>query len=131
MSKRLFLYCFLFSIVSTLSGQCYAASPISYGTKTLNEVASKSERIQFNETANLFEFSKCELVNGNDNEENEFEQEFAEKQAVSIDFPKTVGLLFNWIATTIFNSAISQNYYRENSSRLPRYNFISLRVLRL
>jgi len=117
--------------VSTLSGQCYAASPISYGTKTLNEVASKSERIQFNETANLFEFSKCELVNGNDNEENEFEQEFAEKQAVSIDFPKTVGLLFNWIATTIFNSAISQNYYRENSSRLPRYNFISLRVLRL
>jgi len=117
--------------VSTLSGQCYAASPISYGTKTLNEVASKSERIQFNETANLFEFSKCELVNGNDNEENEFEQEFAEKQAVSIDFPKTVGLLFDWIATNTFNSAISQNYYRENSSRLPRHNFISLRVLRL
>lgn len=117
--------------MSTLSGQCYAASPISYGTKTLNEVASKSERIQFNETANLFEFSKCELVNGNDNEENEFEQEFAEKQAVSIDFPKTVGLLFDWIATNTFNSAISQNYYRENSSRLPRHNFISLRVLRL
>lgn len=117
--------------MSTLSGQCYAASPISYGTKTLNEVASKPERIQFNETANLFEFSKCELVNGNDNEENEFEQEFAEKQAVSIDFPKTVGLLFNWIATTTFNSTISQNYYRENSSRLPRHNFISLRVLRL
>lgn len=131
MSKRLFLYFFLFSIVSTLSGQCYAASPVSYGTKTLNEVASKSERIQFNEFPNLFEFSKCELVNGNDYEENEFEQEFAEKQAVSIDFPKTVGFLFNWIATTTFNSAISQNYYRENSSRLPRYNFISLRVLRL
>lgn len=117
--------------MSTLSGQCYAASPVSYGTKTLNEVASKSERIQFNEFPNLFEFSKCELVNGNDYEENEFEQEFAEKQAVSIDFPKTVGFLFNWIATTTFNSAISQNYYRENSSRLPRYNFISLRVLRL
>lgn len=117
--------------MSTLSGQRYAASPVSYGAKTLNEVASKSERIQFNESPNLFEFSKCELVNGNDNEENEFEQEFTEKQAVSIDFPKTVGLLFDWIARTTFNSAVSHHYYRENSSRLPRYNFISLRVLRL
>ncbi|MFY8009069.1 MAG: hypothetical protein ACOVNW_05190 [Flavobacterium sp.] len=131
MSKRLFLYFFLFSIVSTLSGQCYAASSVSYGTKPLNEVASKSERIQFNESPNIFEFSKCELVNDSDNEENEFEQEFAEKQAVSIDFPKTIGLLFNWIATTTFHPAISHHYYRENSSRLPRYNFISLRVLRL
>ena len=117
--------------MSTLSGQCYAASSVSYGTKPLNEVASKSERIQFNESPNIFEFSKCELVNDSDNEENEFEQEFAEKQALSIDFPKTVGLLFDWIATTTFNSAVSQNYYRENSSRLPRHNFISLRVLRL
>ena len=117
--------------MSTLSGQCYAVSSVALHTQSSVEVASKSERIQFNEFPNLFEFSKCELVNGNDYEENEFEQEFAEKQAVSIDFPKTVGLLFDWIATTTFNSAVSQNYYRENSSRLPRHNFISLRVLRL
>lgn len=131
MSKRLFLFFFLFSIVATLSGQLYATSPVSYSAKTLNEVASKSERIHFNETQILFEFSKCELVNSNDNEENEFEQEFAEKQAVSIDFSKSPRFLFNGIATTTLHPAISHHYYREHSSRLPRHNFISLRVLRL
>ncbi len=129
--KKAFLYLFLIGLVVVNSDQAFSrnvSKTLSYSIKVQN---TDNQSYQF--TKDLFSGLKSNLINDfyneNDNENEDFSSFVIKSKLTTVIFLSATNAFTDF--KTIGKKTIPKLYFADNFCRIPRFNFLSLRVLRL
>lgn len=132
--KKAVLFFFFFNLFFNQTS--HALSLVTNQEVLSNNALSKEKienRYSFNDSLIDFVFYKNDIVSDNDNDN---DNEEVESQTTSIT-KKTADYTISYFNTVVGKlhfveiKSYPKIYYSANTSRLPRFNYISLRVLRL
>jgi hypothetical protein len=125
--KRILSYSLLLSLLLLLTCRAFSINTIE---NEVNYVDMKKDKIaSIHNTVTNVDLTETNFIVSNDNDENEnCNNSFPRKTTTfSYVFLQHCPVSHNYICVT----SIFKSYFSTNFSKLPRFNFIALRVLRL
>ncbi|MGL2965289.1 hypothetical protein [Flavobacterium sp. XGLA_31] len=129
--RKTLLYLFFFGLLLT-TGRAFSFASSQPGKAPHPAPSHQNRQGNLNDTATGMMFSKIEVVNDNDNDNDDNE---GEHESIPDSVWETHRFFFQNIQ--VLPSADPEThsktkaYYEVNHSRLPRYTYISLRVIRI
>ena len=125
--KKALLYLFTFGLFLSMAN--HAFSFIDFKKTVENQLVVKEKTNLIKKSSLVFESSDSSLFYNFENDESENLHTSIDKKNVffTVDYNKNIAYCSAFIGI----NSLRKNYFSTNFSRLPRFNYITLRILRL